>query len=115
MLQNESQQDTFYICAASAIRYNCQSLLYVKKTQLDKVLNADSDIAVDIHDGKGGPNCSKRGSVSLSFFLKDVKFTIINFQLKKSAYTKRLRDLANIFLAHREALADNSSVFVLAG
>ena len=70
---------------------------------------------MNLATGIGGWRCSKRGSVSLNFKVKDTNFRIINMHLKNDSFANRLRDLSKILEVHRMALEDRGTNIFLVG
>jgi hypothetical protein len=74
--------------------------------RLSTVTKAKTSLSVDISCGKGGQRTSKRGCVSIEFALQngEIPVRIVNMNIDHSSKEGRMRDLAQIMLAHYDFL-----------
>jgi endonuclease/exonuclease/phosphatase family metal-dependent hydrolase len=80
-----------------------------------KTVYATNGPSVNIATGIGGRRCSKRGSVSLNFKVKDTSFRIINMHLAYDSFANRMRDLSKILAVHKPAMEDQGTNIFLVG
>ena len=88
--------------------------LFVREPLIKSVF-ASQGPAINIATGIGGRRCSKRGSVSLNFKIKDSSFRVINMHLKSDTFANRLRDLSKVLEGHQMALTDQGTSIFLVG
>ena len=84
-----------YVCIARVIQYTTLTALFVRKPFVKQVY-ATAGPSVNLASGIGGHRCSKRGSVSLNFKVRDSQFRVINMHLKAASLPERLRDLSKV-------------------
>ena len=90
------------------------SAIFVRQPHLKSVF-ASRGPSVNIASGIGGRRCSKRGSVSVNFKVRDTDFRMINMHLKSDSFANRLRDLSKILQVHSMALQDQGTNIFLVG